>query len=263
MPKFAETPCRFSKLIDDNFKIVQIITEDKKMRKQLEIILTALFPVMVLAVGFFVVSSKAELRNNETAIPEEAGPFYRYPGVDGEYFGAEIYFNVMCDVFNGFEIVSAFENATVSASDIAGAVSWDKVQNWRFNGDTPWGGHFAIISADITIRWSEIRTGFPWSGHQGSVRVIDDGEQVIYDSGTVIGWEQFTDPNEAKHICPMSYFHTLDNKLFCVDKSFELGEMIIIGEEGFGDPVLVDPEEGIYSRKVVDIGRWIDCKKLN
>ena len=234
------------------------------MRKQLEIILTALFPVMVLAVGFFVVSSKAELRNDETATPKEAGPFYRYPGVDGEYFGAEPYSNALCGVMNGFDIVSAFENATVSASNIAGAVSWDRVQNWRFDGNTPWGGHFAIIRADMTIRWEDVGSGFPWSGYYGYVRFIDDGEQVIHSRSTVIGWEQFTDPNGAKHICPMSYIDTLDNKFFCVDGNFEFDdEMIIMGEEEFGDPMLVDPEEGIYSRRIAEIHRWIDCKKLN
>lgn len=240
------------------------------MHKQLEVILAALFPIMILVVSFFVVSSKAGLHDSETAKPEEAGPYYRYPGVDNEYFGPGSGANDLCGEQFGFDIIELLESANVDPSVSPGAVDWERVQNWRFGEDTPWGFPFATITLDETYSWSEISdgnstTGSPWTGTDHYVRLPDDDdEHIIRRSGSILGWRQEIQNDNTKYICPMYYRSVFNLKYFCADWEYgDGGDFTEILEDGFGDPVLVGPPENQrLSREVRALRTWYDCKEL-
>ncbi len=248
------------------------------MRKQLELILTALLPVMVLVIGFFVATSKAGLNNVETADPAEAGPFYRTPGSehDGEemHFGPEIYSTTLCpggDDFNvGFDIYVTWENADVWIPQIPNAVHWYRFQRWDFTSeDTPWGTNTAEITLDDDIGWEGENLGdsFPWNGYESHSRSIIDDEVRVYSSSDVTTWGKYT-VGEKKFICPM--FHKVgkdNNRGYDVKYSCDLGRtlqdtLIRVREGDFGPFEFVDAEQQIRRRWADKTQRWYYCLKL-
>ena len=239
------------------------------MRKQLELILTALLPVMVLVIGFFVVTSKAEInRNRETADPELAGDYYRYPGKDGKYFGAEINSSLLCGTITGFNINATSENATVSASDISGAVDWNREQVWSFNATTPWETDSATITYTGALSWKlevssggDHTTGYPWSGYEYHDRAIaDNGDVIVLVSGYVTGWKK-EEVEGTKYICP-NYIKTVQDYRY----SCETWAVDSWGDiDDIEDSELDVPEEhnGVLSRKRIGTNDWYDCIELN
>ena len=147
------------------------------MRKQLDLILAALIPVMVLAVGFLAVSSKAGLRKDVN--PEGATDYY------GNGFGPEINSNHLCPDAN-FDIYQTSESASVSVPNFPGKplIRWYRFQRWDFNThNTPWGTNFAEVTTSGLIninakennlyvmpRGGSSTTGFPWSGYETHYR---------------------------------------------------------------------------------------------
>lgn len=238
------------------------------MRKQLEIILTALLPVVVLAVGFFAVSSKAELNKRETANPVAAGAYYRIPGVGGKYFGPEIYSSDLCSPADpdDFDIYVTSENASAFASHIPNAVYWHRFQRWNFTSEeTPWGTNSAEITYNGNIGWKGddlgVGNGRPWSGYEYHSRSIIDGEEVIYSGSDVTGWRKYTDENGKNHICPKFHKSGQSYKYYC-ETGKKDDPLVRVKEGDFGPFKFVDAEQQVVRRWADKTQRWYYCIKL-
>ena len=247
------------------------------MRKQLELILTACLPIMVLAVGFFATTSKAGLSSRETADPTAAGPYYRNADEndEGYYFGSEIRSNTLCpgnsDYNVGFDIYQAWENADVWAADKPNAVHWHRFQRWDFTSVSAfWGTNAAEITYDGELGWDTDDIGdgigFPWNGYESHSRRIIDGEEVIYSDADVTTWGKYTDANEKRHICPKFHKYTPANKYykyFC--RTGQIVDPIIRIKESdgdFGPYEFADAEQQVVRRWVAKNRRWYYCIKI-
>lgn len=241
------------------------------MRKPLELILTALFPVAVLSIGFFTFSSKAGLNSGESAVPAASGDYYRAPGKDGMYFGPEIYSDTLNGgrFNNGFEIVAANESAGVSASSIPNAVSWYRNQVWAFSEEheaPPWGTTSSYITLSDELGWGEISkgygtTGFPWAGYE--MHESDAGALIVTGSAWVTGYKRHEEDDGTKYICPM--YHKRGTWVF--EPGQPLKDNLKFARKGdFGAPRFRDDAPNILRRQVLEgklVGTWHDCIELN
>ncbi len=248
------------------------------MRKQLEIILTALFPIMVLAIGYFVVSSKVQVQANQTTFyPAEAGPYYDDPGVDGTYFGVEINSDDLCDVQNGFNIASTTEAASIRRIRAANGnlgIRWSRTQDWRFGDVTPWGGDSAYIIYTDDMGWGEVYdpektgiTGFPWEGSESHDRYVYEGKQYIFTFAVVTGYERLTH-NNIKYVCPR-YYKSVYNIIYsCSAKATHWadGTFREVRKHQFGPIELRIPGDSSSAARLVDedgFREWFPCIELD
>jgi hypothetical protein len=184
------------------------------MRKQLELILTASLPVVVLIGGFFAVTSRASIWNYETADPSGAAPFYRdarghgvndLENPEGIYFGVEISSSDLCgSTTPELDIVSTSESASISSSSLSpNHVYWYRYQGWYFNTtNTDWGTDYAYITLSKDYQWDSdhISGGGAWSGFEYHYRE-HHAEMVVTSQADVMRWEKTTF-NESKFMCP-------------------------------------------------------------
>ena len=240
------------------------------MRKQSDLILTALLPVIALVIGFFAVTSNAGLNSRETASPAAAGPYYRAPGVDGQYFGSEISSSDLCGEANGFDIYVTSESASVSAGDRPRVVDWYRFQRYDFASDTPWGTNSAEITYSGALSWtSEVSsggdgtTGYPWSGDESHSRhTPSDGETYVSVYGSVTGWKKKTHSG-TRYICPNFYKSQSTYRYYCDTGEIDYGNYMEVRDSEFGDPEFRPDQPDILSRWSDDTDSWHDCIEIN
>lgn len=262
------------------------------MRKHLELILTASLPVMILIVGYLAVTSRATIRNSETAYPSGAAPYYRDDAEnnEGKHFGPEANSATVCpdfvnnpDVTNneynkGFDINGVTESATVTASTVPGAVEFDRTQTWTFGDATPWGSSYVVIARSAPVKWEYIddnippsTTGYPWSGSEYHSRYFwdEDGKYYVFTGSDVTGWRRYERDNR-KWICPKYYKRYNDVVYHCSgdEDTHWPREWTIVEKDQFGDPTFRDDAKTILSRHVGYVKPWFDdvwfnCIELN
>lgn len=243
------------------------------MRKQLELILTALLPVVVLVVGFFAITSRADLTT--VVIPEGATAYYGKPGVDGKYFGKEIESTDLCGITNEFEIYTTSETADVFDSSIPDEIWWYRVQRWDFSSDdTPWGTNNATTNTYGLLNiYGDVVGTFPWSGHESHSRhTASDGTESVSVYAYVTTWKRHEHDNGKEYICPYFYKSSSTYRYFCEDSSEFWGDYIHVTDtwekdhpkvDFFRDPEFRDDEQLILSREARKFGFWIDCMEVN
>lgn len=242
------------------------------MRKQLELILTACLPVVILIVGFFAVSSRADLTT--TVSPDAATDYYGFPGMNQVHFGTEITSSDLCGTTNGLEIYDTVENASVSNSDILNEIAWDRSQSWGF-ANTPWGVNYAITSTNGLLNVEfDVTDGFPWSGFETHTRYLeDDGSLSVLVIADVTRWMPHEE-DEEHYICPYSYRSSTEVRYICdsnpplhVWDTFKLITNIWVRDhirvDYFLDPEFRDEEQTILARKSFEWGEWHNCMKVN
>lgn len=256
------------------------------MRKQLDLILTALLPAMVLIVSFFAVSSKAGLKRDIS--PEGATPFYMD---EDNNFGPEIKSDNLCppvDPDEGFDIYQTSETATVSDTSIEDEIRWYRFQRWDFTSDnTPWGTNYAEATTSgllTVVDENEVSrgtsgTGFPWSGYEIHSRTSQ--YQYVTTTADLTGWRYYQhDANEIKYICPNYYKFSSNYRYYCktgsVDPGLGYKEVYNHRKKGkdyfFSDPDFPDEEQLILGREVLrkvgdngssQTGDWHYCIEVN
>ena len=238
------------------------------MRKQLDLIFTALLPVIALAIGFFAINSNAGLNNRERANPTGAGPYYRAPGVNGQYFGAEINSDDLCGVVNGFDIYVTSESASVSAGNRPRVVNWYRFQRFDFTSDdTPWGTNSAEITYSGGLSWTydvssggDHTTGYPWSGSEShSLHSPSSGDYVsVY--GSVTGWKKETEDG-TRYICPNYYKSQTTYRYYCNGVT-DYGDLLEVKDSDFDDPEFHPDNPDTLSRWSQDTNSWHDCIEI-
>lgn len=230
------------------------------MRKQSGLIMTALLPVIVLVIGFCVVTSKAGL--DVTVTPEEAEPFYGPPGVDGQYYGTEISSSDLCGVVNGFDTYVTSESASVSDSVVPNEINWHCYQRWDFtSGSTPWGNNTAEVTTSGLLNIClDVYDGFPWSGSESHSRVVpDDGDTYVAVYGSVTTWKRYSHDNEIEYVCPYSYKKRTTYKYYCDTNVADNGDLLQVSDADFGDPEFRPDQSDTLSRWSDDTDSWHDC----
>ena len=241
--------------------------------------------VLIITLQFLVFSASAGLHGTlkdaeriilqETAVPEEAGSYYRTPGKfvaseDGNrWFGPEIDSRVLCGtithIYNEaefFDIIYNREEAKVWPSSRPGRVWWYRKQEWRFaTADTPWGTDTVRITLASEIGWTDIDsgnsiTGFPWSGFEEHWREGD----IIKSKSEVTGYY----PHEhagKKYLAP-KYYKSGTLNYICTTGSGRLNMKILSHTDGhFMDPIS-RPEFNKLSRREKRTNNWYDCIPL-
>lgn len=254
------------------------------MRKQLELILTASLPVVILIVGFIAVTSRASIWDHETAEPEGAAPYYRdarnhptHPtpdpeNTDGIYFGVEIYSTNLCEsADNDFDIESTYEVATTPRQSAPDRIYWYRNQSWVFSdSETPWGTAYANFTSSKDYVFSTLPDGFPWSGTESHWRGNDDQGMYIQVSARVKRWKTTTFDNQH-YLCPYEYKFSNTYKYYCDSGDKDWGDHIEVkdSESGndrdhhFSEPRMREDMPGVLTREVVQTGVLHDCIQIN
>jgi len=246
------------------------------LRKNLDLIFDGFLLITVLGIGFWSTFVNARLNPGERAQPASSGAYYRTPGTNGMWFGPEINSLTLCsgvhNPYNNrgrFDIVETIENATVSASNIRGALHWYRGQKWGFGTTgTPWGTNYSYITLRDDLGWSEISagggtTGYPWSGIERHWR---DGD-IIRAQASVMGWRRYFWRGE-KWICPMYYKtggwegETLEINCKTLRTWFPPDWDVLKQNDGDFEPP-TERKPGVLSRKGKKTHRWYDCIKID
>ncbi len=234
------------------------------MRKQSGLIIAALLPVMVLVIGFCVVTSKAGL--DVDVCPAGAEPYYGPPGVDGMYFGTEISSSDLCGVVNGFDTYVTTENASVSDSWVPDEINWHREQRWDFTSDaTPWGTNTAEVTTSGLLNiFGDVVDGFPWSGSESHSRVVPNvGETYVAVDASVTTWMHHSHDNGIEYVCPYYYKESTTYKYYCESAEIDFGNLLEVFDEDFGDPEFRPDQPDTLSRWSQDTNSWHDCIEVN